>query len=140
MILMKIDGSPSQKLEIPIDTSIKQIIRRNHYPGNAKFGIFSSRIRLGQILHLVSTIAIEIFGLVAFNWLQQLGNSTEFEDLKFFQFGKYLLQVQQDHIKLPYFKLRTSLLGPSLQIQTGDRRKKPPHFEISFNGQSRQFY
>lgn len=84
----------SKKLEIPINTSIKQTIRKNHYQGNAKFGIFSSRIRLGQILHLVATIAIEIFGLVSFNWLQQLGNSTEFEDLKFFQFGKYLLQKE----------------------------------------------
>ena len=28
-----------------------------------------------------------------FNWLQQLGNSTEFEDVEFLRFDKYLLQV-----------------------------------------------
>lgn len=84
----------SQKLERPIDTSIKQTIRKNHYQGNAKFGIFSWRIRTGQILHLVVTIIIELLGLMFFNCLQQLGNSTEFEDIEFLRFDKYLLQQE----------------------------------------------
>ena len=65
----------------------------NHDKGNAKFGIFSWRIRTGQILHLVATIIIELLGLMFFNWLQQLGNSTEFEEIEFLRFDKYLLQV-----------------------------------------------
>ena len=92
--ILKGQESSHQKLERPIDTSFKQTIRTNHYQGNAKFGIFSWRIRTGQILHLVATLIIELLGLMFFNWLQQLGNSTEFEDVEFLRFDQYLLQVK----------------------------------------------
>ena len=93
--ILKGQESSHQKLERPIDTSIKQTIRTNHYQGNAKFGIFSWRIRTAQILHLVVTIIIEFLGLIFFNWLQQLGNSTEFDDIEFLRFDKYFLQVNE---------------------------------------------
>ena len=63
-----------------------------------------------------------------FNWLQQLGNSTEFEDVEFMRFDKYLLQVND--LVEANSKWTVSQNGRSFKVNGQLKWTVDPRFQI----------